>query len=230
MVCHSLSYYWKDTRFKVYIWQPFEARIIWTCRSGLQIKYWDLRSAIKYWDPRSAIQTVRPLVCSSNSETPGLQFKQWDPRSEAQILRTKVCGSNTESPGLHFMSCRPGISIFELQTLGLSIWTADQGSHCLNCRPGVSLFELQTCMGFDIWTSQLLCIEISPPCFLYKHLSAVLLSRPDIRALDARQLWKFAQIMLKFLWFGPDSCDLVHIESVIELFAKWLVVEHVLTL
>ena len=36
---HSLSYYWKDTRLTVYIWQPFEARIIWTCRSGLQIKY-----------------------------------------------------------------------------------------------------------------------------------------------------------------------------------------------
>ena len=25
---HSLSYYWKDTRLTVYIWQPFEARII----------------------------------------------------------------------------------------------------------------------------------------------------------------------------------------------------------
>ena len=153
MVKHSLSYYWKDTRFKVYIWQPFEARIIETYRSDLQIKYWDLRSVIKYWEPRSAVQTVRPLVCSSNSETPGLQFKQWDPRSEAQILRTKVCGSNTESPGLHFMSCRPGISIFELQTLGLSIWTADQGSHCLNCRPGVSVFDRRPEVSvFDLQT------------------------------------------------------------------------------
>ena len=43
MVCHSLSYYWKDTRLKVYIWQPFEARIIETWRPnsetpGLQFK------------------------------------------------------------------------------------------------------------------------------------------------------------------------------------------------
>ena len=108
----------------------------------------------KYQNPcKSAVQTVRPLVCSSNSETPGLQFKQWDPRSEAQILRTKVCGSNTESPGLHFMSCRPGISIFELQTLGLSIWTADQGSHCLNCRPGVSVFDRRPEVSvFDLQT------------------------------------------------------------------------------
>ena len=29
---HSLSYYWKDTRLTVYIWQPFEARIIETWR------------------------------------------------------------------------------------------------------------------------------------------------------------------------------------------------------
>ena len=41
---HSLSYYWKDTRLKVYIWQPFEARIIETWRPnsetpGLQFKY-----------------------------------------------------------------------------------------------------------------------------------------------------------------------------------------------
>ena len=44
MVCHSLSYYWKDIRLKVYIWQPFEARIIETWRPnsetpGLQFKY-----------------------------------------------------------------------------------------------------------------------------------------------------------------------------------------------
>ena len=100
------------------------------------------------------VQISKPMqVCSSNSETPGLQFKQWDPRSKAQILRTKVCGSNTESPGLHFMSCRPGISIFELQTLGLSIWTADQGSHCLNCRPGVSVFDRRPEVSvFDLQT------------------------------------------------------------------------------
>ena len=44
MVCHSLSYYWKDTRLKVYIWQPFEASIIETWRPnsetpGLKFKY-----------------------------------------------------------------------------------------------------------------------------------------------------------------------------------------------
>ena len=151
---HSLSYYWKDTRLTVYIWQPFEARIIWTCRSGLQIKYWDLRSAIKYWDPRSAVQTVRPLVCSSNSETPGLQFKQWDPWSAVQILRPKVWSSNIEIPGLQLMKCRPGLSVFEPQTLVLSIWAPDLGSHCLNCRPGVALFELQT-RGLTVWTTDL---------------------------------------------------------------------------
>ena len=41
---HSLSYYWKDTRLTVYIWQPFEARIIETWRPnsetpGLHFKY-----------------------------------------------------------------------------------------------------------------------------------------------------------------------------------------------
>ena len=114
-------------------------------------------------------------VCSSNSETPGLQFKQWDPRSEAQILRTKVCGSNTESPGLHFMSCRPGISIFELQTLGLSIWTADQGSHCLNCRPGVSLFELQT-RGPTVWTA-----DLGSRYLITDLRSQYLICRPDLQ-------------------------------------------------
>ena len=109
---------------------------------------------IKYWDPRSVVQTVRPLVCSSNSATPGLQFKQWDPRSGAQILRTKVCGSNTESPGLHFMSCRPGLSVFKPQTWVLSIQAPDLACHCLNFRPGVSLFELQT-WGLTVWTSDL---------------------------------------------------------------------------
>ena len=99
---------------------------------------------IKYWDPRSVVQTVRPLVCSSNSATPGLQFKQWDPRSGAQILRTKVCGSNTESPGLHFMSCRPGLSVFKLQTWVLSIQAPDLVCHCLNFRPGVSPTFLPT--------------------------------------------------------------------------------------
>ena len=44
MVCQSLSYYGKDTRLKVNVWQTFEARIIETWRPnsetpGLQFKY-----------------------------------------------------------------------------------------------------------------------------------------------------------------------------------------------
>ena len=116
--------------------------------------YWCLRSVIKYWDPRSEVQTVRPQVCSSNSETPGLKFKQWHPRSGAWMLRTQVYGLNTESPGLQLMKCRPGLSVFEPQTLVLSIWAPDLGSHCLNCRPGVALFELQT-RGLTVWTTDL---------------------------------------------------------------------------
>ena len=63
MVCHSLSYYWKDTRLKVYIWQPFEARIIETWRPnnetpGLHFNYCDPSSAIQilrsYWYGGSA--------------------------------------------------------------------------------------------------------------------------------------------------------------------------------
>ena len=165
----------------------------------------------KYQNPcKSAVQTVRPQVCSSNSETPGLQFKYWDPRSEVQISRSQVYSSWNVDLGSQYLSRRPWFSVFELQTWGLTVWTADLGSHCLNCRPGVSLFELQTCMGFDIWTSQLLCIEISPPCFLYKHLSAVLLSRPDFRACLAfvEILPDNAQIFVilpGLLWFSAHS-------------------------
>ena len=150
----------------------------------------------KQWDPWSAVQTVRPQVCSSNSETPGLKLKYWEPRSAAQILRAQVYISWAVDLGSRYLNFRPWVSVFELQTRGLTVWTADLGSHCLNCRPGVSLFELQTCMGFDIWTSQLLCIEISPPCFLYKHLSAVLLSRPDFRAC------------LAFVEIRPDNAQI----------------------
>ena len=103
---------------------------------------------------RSEVQTVRPQVCSSNSETPGLKFKQWHARSGAWMLRTQVCGLNTESPGLQLMKCRPGLSVFEPQTLVLSIWAPDLGSHCLNCRPGVALFKLQT-RGLTVWTTDL---------------------------------------------------------------------------
>ena len=115
----------------------------------------DLRVGwVWYWCLRSEVQTVRPQVCSSNSETPGLKFKQWHPRSGAWMLRTQVCGLNTESPGLQLMKCRPGLSVFEPQTLVLSIWAPDLGSHCLNCRPGVALFELQT-RGLTVWTTDL---------------------------------------------------------------------------
>ena len=59
----------------------------------------DLRVGwVWYWCLRSEVQTVRPQVCSSNSETPGLKFKQWHPRSGAWMLRTQICGLNTESP------------------------------------------------------------------------------------------------------------------------------------
>ena len=41
----------------------------------------------KYQNPcKSAVQTVRPLVCSSNTETQGLQFKYRDPRSAAHEM------------------------------------------------------------------------------------------------------------------------------------------------
>ena len=131
----------KDTRLKVYIWQPFEARIILTWRPGLQIKYWYLRSVIKYWDPRSAVQTVTPQVCSSNTETLGLQLKYWDPRSGVQILRPQVCSSWNADRGSRYLTLRPWVSVFDLQTWGLGIWTGDLGCHCLNSRPGVSVFD-----------------------------------------------------------------------------------------
>ena len=106
----------------------------------------------KYQNPcKSAVQTVRPQVCSSNSETPGLQFKYWDPRSEVQISRSQVYSSWNVDLGSQYLSRRPWFSVFELQTWGLTVWTADLGSHCLNCRPGVSLFELQT-WGLSIWS------------------------------------------------------------------------------
>ena len=116
MVCHSLSYYWKDTRLTVYIWQPFEARIIETWSPGLRIKYWYLRSVIKYWDPRSAVQTVTPQVSSSNTETPGLQIKYWNPRSKGQIPRPPVYISWAADLGSQYLNSRPWVSIFELQT------------------------------------------------------------------------------------------------------------------
>ena len=51
---------------------------------------------------------------------------------------------------------------------------------------------------------------------------AVWLSRPDEsgRARIPGHLGKIARITPGFLWFCPDFCDLVQIQSVIELFVK----------
>ena len=67
---HSLSYYWKDTRLTVYIWQPFEARIIETWRPNSETP----GLHFKYWDPRSAAQILRPKVYISITETRGLSI------------------------------------------------------------------------------------------------------------------------------------------------------------
>ena len=56
----------------------------------------------------------------------------------------------------------------------------------------------------------------------------VLLSRPSkdgFARLDGH-LWKNARLTPVFLWFCPSSCDLVHVQSVIELLSK---VNHVAT-
>ena len=52
--------------------------------------------------------------------------------------------------------------------------------------------------------------------------SPVFLSRPDKsgRARISGRLGKIARIMPGFLWFCPDFCDSVHVQSVMELFAK----------
>ena len=57
---------------------------------------------------------------------------------------------------------------------------------------------------------------------------AVLLSRPSkdgFARLDGH-LWKNARLTPVFLWFCPSSCDLVHVQSVIELLSK---VNHIAT-
>ena len=52
--------------------------------------------------------------------------------------------------------------------------------------------------------------------------NAVFLSRPDKsgRARISGHLGKITRITPGFLWFCPDFCDLVHVQSIMELFAK----------
>ena len=69
------------------------------------------------------------------------------------------------------------------------------------------------------------CDEVSPPLSLacsFGCIIPVLLSRPDKsgRARISGRLWKIARVTPGFLWFCPDFCDLVHVQSVIGLFAK----------
>ena len=98
MVCHSLSYYWKDTRLKVYIWQPFEARIIETWRPnsetpGLQFKYRvptgvEVLSQLKTFDlfQKSESETFKIF----NLYTPQLAAGSESERMYLLLLRWKV--------------------------------------------------------------------------------------------------------------------------------------------
>ena len=98
MVCHSLSYYWKDTRLKVYIWQPFEARIIETWRPnsetpGLQFKYRvptgvEVLSQLKIFDlfQKSESETFKIF----NLYTPQLAAGSESERMYLLLLRWKV--------------------------------------------------------------------------------------------------------------------------------------------
>ena len=71
----------ETNRKQVYIWQPFEARLIETCR------------------PNSEIPGLHFKYYSSNTETLGLQHKYWDPRSTFQLLRPQACNIQTADLG-----------------------------------------------------------------------------------------------------------------------------------
>ena len=60
------------------------------------------------------------------------------------------------------------------------------------------------------------------PCLCVCESNAVLISRPDKsgRTRISGHLGKITRITPGFLWFCPDFCDLVHVQSVMELFAK----------
>ena len=123
----------------------------------------------KYQNPcKSAVQTVRPQVCSSNSETPGLKLKYWEPRSAAQILRAQVYISWAVDLGSRYLNFRPWVSVFELQTRGLTVWIADLGSQYLIadlrsqyliCRPDLQVQIILASNGCQIYTLSLVSFQ-----------------------------------------------------------------------
>ena len=132
MVCHSLSYYWKDTRLKVYIWQPFEARIIETWRPnsetpGLQFKYRvptgvEVLSQLKIFDlfQKSESETFKIF----NLYTPQLAAGSESERNYLLLFKVKSseisnenvsCGHKHTQDGQHGHACQhPAAAVREI--------------------------------------------------------------------------------------------------------------------
>ena len=153
MVCHSLSYYWKDTRLKVYIWQPFEARIIETWRPnsetpGLQFKYRvptgvEVLSQLKIFDlfQKSESETFKifnlytpQLAAGSESERMYLLLLRWKVQKSAM----KMWAVSTRKMDNMYMPTSCGFYQGDLGDVGLDLhlsWHAGDHhwNHILPC-------------------------------------------------------------------------------------------------
>ena len=152
-----------------------------------------------------ASSQLHPKWKSSSRLSPGIR------RASSSIISSQLIISSTT---------------FFLVMVLVKVWWYKIGwiSH-LGCQAKAfcSLIVEGHCCSFQKWTHHRPKEYLGVPIFnniMWRE--AVWLSRPDKsgRARISGHLRKIARITPGFLWFCPDFCDLVQIQSVIELFVK----------